>query len=233
MNVRHAATIAFVASIAASAATVLAQQSTEPTGHRHKLRRVPPLPHPPLDGNTAAVGAPLIGLSTDAARGVRRRARRVREHRDSRGRTRPDLQQHVVRGVPLGAGQRRRAYDHRDAVRPVRRWPFRSARRRGRLAAAAVRDRAPEFRSSFRPHANVVAHRITTPLFGAGLLEAIPDAEIQLNARRAEARRRERTRRVDHRRRHRHARASAASAGRRSTRVCSALQPTRTSTRWA
>jgi CxxC motif-containing protein (DUF1111 family) len=32
------------------------------------------------------------------------------------------------------------------------------------------------------PEANVVALRITTPLFGAGLIEAIPDDEIRLNA---------------------------------------------------
>ena len=34
------------------------------------------------------------------------------------------------------------------------------------------------------PEANIVANRLSTPLFGAGLIEAIPDAAIDANARR-------------------------------------------------
>ena len=41
----------------------------------------------------------------------------------------------------------------------------------------AVQERVPA-------EANVVAQRLATPLFGAGLIEAIPDAAIELNARR-------------------------------------------------
>lgn len=37
---------------------------------------------------------------------------------------------------------------------------------------------APEYREVVPREANVVAHRLTTPLFGAGLIEAIPDATI-------------------------------------------------------
>ncbi len=37
---------------------------------------------------------------------------------------------------------------------------------------------APEYREVVPREANVVAHRLTTPLFGAGLIEAIPDAAI-------------------------------------------------------
>jgi len=37
------------------------------------------------------------------------------------------------------------------------------------------------------PEANVVAERISTPLFGAGLIEAIPDAAILANARRPQS----------------------------------------------
>ena len=43
--------------------------------------------------------------------------------------------------------------------------------------APAVQERVP-------PEANVVALRLSTPLFGAGLIEAIPDADILLAARR-------------------------------------------------
>ncbi|HTS21761.1 MAG TPA: di-heme oxidoredictase family protein [Casimicrobiaceae bacterium] len=40
----------------------------------------------------------------------------------------------------------------------------------------------PHVQEVIPPEANVIAHRITTPLFGAGLIEAIPDAEILLVA---------------------------------------------------
>jgi CxxC motif-containing protein (DUF1111 family) len=40
----------------------------------------------------------------------------------------------------------------------------------------------PTAQENIPPEANVVARRITTPLFGAGLIEAIPDAAIAFNA---------------------------------------------------
>ena len=45
MNPRHAAALAALALLATTLASE-AQRSTEPTGHRHKLRHVPPLPRP-------------------------------------------------------------------------------------------------------------------------------------------------------------------------------------------
>jgi CxxC motif-containing protein (DUF1111 family) len=44
----------------------------------------------------------------------------------------------------------------------------------------------PAVRETIPPEANVVARRLTTPLFGAGLIEAIPDAAIIDNARRSQ-----------------------------------------------
>src|SRR5205085_5339619 len=52
------------------------------------------------------------------------------------------------------------------------------------LQARAI---VPEAQESVPLDANVVAQRITTPLFGAGLLEAIPDDEIKLNEKRSKA----------------------------------------------
>ena len=49
------------------------------------------------------------------------------------------------------------------------------------LQALAI---APEALERVPPEANVVAQRLSTPLFGAGLIEAIADAEIEQNARR-------------------------------------------------
>ncbi|MBI3716926.1 MAG: hypothetical protein HY255_13120 [Betaproteobacteria bacterium] len=40
----------------------------------------------------------------------------------------------------------------------------------------------PAVRETIPPEANVIARRITTPLFGAGLIEAIPDQAIRQNA---------------------------------------------------
>jgi len=40
----------------------------------------------------------------------------------------------------------------------------------------------PTAREVVPPEANIVVHRLTTPLFGAGLIEAIPDAEIMMYA---------------------------------------------------
>src|SRR5262249_21186663 len=40
---------------------------------------------------------------------------------------------------------------------------------------------SPGSQETVPPDATVVAHRKTTPIFGAGLIEAIPDAEIQAN----------------------------------------------------
>ena len=42
----------------------------------------------------------------------------------------------------------------------------------------------PQAQERVPPEATIVAQRITTPLFGAGLIEAIPDEAIQLNAQR-------------------------------------------------
>lgn len=49
------------------------------------------------------------------------------------------------------------------------------------LGGSLLQDRAirPDLRETIPAEANVVARRITTPLFGAGLIEAIPDAAIR------------------------------------------------------
>ena len=49
------------------------------------------------------------------------------------------------------------------------------------LGGSLLQDRAlrPDLRETIPAEANVVARRITTPLFGAGLIEAIPDATLR------------------------------------------------------
>ncbi|HUH95477.1 MAG TPA: di-heme oxidoredictase family protein [Casimicrobiaceae bacterium] len=52
------------------------------------------------------------------------------------------------------------------------------------LGGSLLQDKAiePSAQEVIPPEANIVAKRITTPLFGAGLIEAIPDAAILVNA---------------------------------------------------
>ena len=201
MNVRHAA-IAFVASITATAVTVLAQQSTEPTVSPDKLRRVPPLPHPPLDGNVAEFGTPSDRPERRAARRVRGRSRGVRGIETAEGGLGPIFNNTscaTCHSAPVSGGAGtvtvtrfgRSVDGHFDPLA-----------RQGRplLQQFAIAPGAQEF---VPPEANVVAQRITTPLFGAGSPEAIPDDEIEQRHEAKRARRRERTRRGDHRRRDR------------------------------
>jgi len=56
---------------------------------------------------------------------------------------------------------------------------------RGSLLQARAID--PAVQEAIPAQANVVAHRVTTPLFGAGLIEAIPDDVILANAARPKA----------------------------------------------
>jgi len=52
------------------------------------------------------------------------------------------------------------------------------------LGGSLLQEKAidPAAQEVIPPEANIVAQRMTTPLFGAGLIEAIPDAEILANA---------------------------------------------------
>lgn len=55
------------------------------------------------------------------------------------------------------------------------------------LGGSLLQERAidPALREIIPPQANTIARRVTTPLFGAGLIEAIPDATIALGTTRA------------------------------------------------
>jgi CxxC motif-containing protein (DUF1111 family) len=182
MNVRHAA-IAFVASITATAVTVLAQQSTEPTGHRHKLRRDPPLPHPPLDGNVTEFGTPLIGLSAEQLAAFTAGREEFESIETAEGGLGPIFNNTscaTCHSAPVSGGAGtvtvtrfvRLVDGHFDPL---------VAKGGSLLQQFAIAPGAQEF---VPPEANVIAQRITTPLFGAGLLEAIPDDEIERGARR-------------------------------------------------
>jgi len=185
MSASHAATIVLVATLTASLA-VAAQQTTEPSGHRHKLRRVPPLPHPPVDGNAAEFGAPLVGLTSDQIAAFVAGREEFESIETAEGGLGPifnDSSCASCHSAPVsgGAGTTtvtrfgRSTGGHFDPL---------IAKGGSLLQARAI---VPEAQESLPPEANVVAQRLTTPLFGAGLLEAIPDDEIVLNEKRSKA----------------------------------------------
>ena len=185
MSARHPAAIFLVASVMAVALTVTAEPSTAPTGHRQKLRRVPSLPHPPLD-STTELGAPLVGLTTDQRAAFEAGREEFESIETAEGGLGPifnDLSCASCHSTPVsgGAGTTtvtrfgRSAGGHFDPL----------VEKGGSLLQA--RAIVAEAQESVPAEANVVAQRITTPLFGAGLLEAIPDEDILQNEKRSKA----------------------------------------------
>jgi CxxC motif-containing protein (DUF1111 family) len=169
----------------ALAATVSAQLGVggTPTGHRHKLNPVPPRPHPQPNGNSPLFGDPLVGL-TDAQQAAFVAGREEFES---------------IETVEGGLGP----IFNNDSCAACHSTPF-----SGGMSATTVTRFGRSVHGQFDPltnlggsllqefatnpaalehvpaQANVVAKRLTTPLFGAGLLEAIPDSEIMMNAAR-------------------------------------------------
>jgi len=185
MSARHPVATLFVASVTAIALTVAAGPSTLPTGHRQKLRRVPPLPHPPLDSATE-LGAPLVGLTPDQLAAFEAGREEFESIETSEGGLGPifnDMSCASCHSGPVsgGAGTTtvtrfgRASGGHFDPL----------VEKGGSLLQA--RAIVPEAQESVPPEANVVGQRITTPLFGAGLLEAIPDEDILQNEKRNKA----------------------------------------------
>ena len=182
-------------------------------------------------------GDPLPGHHGRRVRGVPARPRRLHRGRDGRGRPGPGVQRH--RAAPSATTCRRSAA---AASSP-------KCARRAATSTGEFVELAPTSGSLFQmfsipthacqpvipPEANVIARRVPIPLFGAGLVEAIPD-ETLLALEDPDDRDRDGISgraRDRHRHRHRRSAASAGSAGRRSTRRCWRSAPTPTGTRWA
>jgi CxxC motif-containing protein (DUF1111 family) len=185
MSARHLAIIVLVTSITV-AVTVTAQTSTAPSGHRHKLLRVPPLPHPPLDGTVAELGAPLLGLTADQLAAFatgREEFESIETVESGLGPIFNNNSCATCHSVPVSGGAGtitvtrfgRTIGGHFDPL----------TEKGGSLLQQLAT--VPQVQEFVPAEANIVAQRITTPLFGAGLLEAIPDDEIILNEKRSKA----------------------------------------------
>jgi CxxC motif-containing protein (DUF1111 family) len=180
MHARHVALIALVAAFTAASLGAIAQRSTEPTGHRHKLRHLPPLPRPPADGNATLFGAPLVGLSAAELAAFAEGREEFESIETADGGLGPIFNNNscaACHTAPVSGGASmvtvtrfgKSVAGHFDPL----------AEKGGSLLQQFATE--PEAQERVPAEANVVAKRVTTPLFGAGLLEAIPDAEIRLN----------------------------------------------------
>ncbi|HEY4066760.1 MAG TPA: di-heme oxidoredictase family protein [Burkholderiaceae bacterium] len=185
MTARHLTPLIAALGIAV-ASQALAQQlgvGGAPTGHRHKLRPVPARPHPAPNGNSPDFGDPLVGLSaseTAAFLAGREEFESVETVEGGLGPIYNNDSCAACHSTPVSGGVSattvtrfgRRAHGRFDPLENL----GGSLQQQFATVPAALEQLPPE--------ANVVARRLTTPLFGAGLIEAIPDAEILTNAAR-------------------------------------------------
>lgn len=144
-------------------------------------------PPPPPGGGPARLpeqgqlGGPLAGLTVaqraEFAAGFE--AFRQRENADSGlGPIFNDVSCIACHGAPAPGGGSRRTVTHFGRVTDGAFDPL------AHLGGSLLQERAlrPELRERVPAEANVTARRVTTPLFGAGLIEAIPDATLRASA---------------------------------------------------
>ena len=127
---------------------------------------------------------------------VRRREGELRRDRERVGRSRPDLQRAQLRRLPRQRRRRRRGPEHRAALRHADQRRVRSAGRTGGslrqlfgiggfnvggLNCNSGTDANPA------PGATIFAGRLTTPLFGLGLVDSLPDSRFDTLASREPA----------------------------------------------
>ena len=181
MTPKHLKAILAATTVAVIATTALAQAGLQPTGHRHKLRHVPPLAHPQPNGNIPQFGDPLLGLTVEQTAAFLAGREEFESVETIEGGLGPIFNNNscaACHSAPVSGGASttfvtrfgRTTNGHFDPL----------ASEGGSLLQQSAID--PSLQEVVPADANVVAHRITTPLFGAGLIEAIPDAEIVVNA---------------------------------------------------
>ena len=123
------------------------------------------------------MGEPLLGLTHAQRSAFDSGPRAVRRVPERGGRTRTRLQRRLLWALPP---RTRRRWSERTGGHDVRQRGagVRPSRRAGRALAAGAGDRPRSARSSSRRKRMWSDRRITPHLFGAGLVEAVPDAEL-------------------------------------------------------
>ena len=171
--------------VAAATATAQLGVGSQPTGHRHKLNPLPPRPHPQPNGNIPQFGDPVLGLTAAQQAAFLDGREEFESIETVEGGLGPIFNNNscaACHSSPVSGGTSkifvtRFGHSGHSGFDPLTNLG-------GSLLQQFATERiAQEY---VPPQANVTARRMTTPLFGAGLLEAIPDADIQTNAARAQ-----------------------------------------------
>lgn len=167
----------------AAAATTMAQmlQGGAPTGHRHKMRPLPAPVHPGQNGNVAQFGDPVFGLTAAQLAAFAAGREEFESVETIEGGLGPIFNGNSCAGchtTPVVGGAGSFAVTRFGRQVNGRFDPLDSLG--GSLLQQFATD--PAALEFVPPQANVVSRRQTTPLFGIGLLEAISDLDILLNA---------------------------------------------------
>jgi CxxC motif-containing protein (DUF1111 family) len=152
-----------------------------PTGHRHKLQPLPPRPHTAPNGNSPDFGDPLVGLTsaeTDAFLAGRAEFESVETVEGGLGPIFNNDSCAACHSTPFSGGVSGITVTRFGRTMHGRFDPL------THLGGSLLQQFAtvPAAIEKVPAVANVTTQRLTTPLFGAGLIEAIPDATILANA---------------------------------------------------
>ena len=170
------------AAIAALAGTSIAQIGSSSFHHRHKLKPAKP-PQRPVPGAGAQFGDPLSGLDAtnlQAFNDGREEFEAVETPEGGLGPIFNDSSCVVCHSAGATGGASAVTVTRFGRVSNGKFDPL-EALGGSLLQRFAI---APEAQEKIPAQANVIAQRVATPLFGAGLIEAIPDGDILLNAQR-------------------------------------------------
>jgi CxxC motif-containing protein (DUF1111 family) len=182
----RAAALSFLLALGMAVGAQAQSQSTQlakggaPTGHRHKLHPEPPRHHPPSNGNSAQLGDPLVGLDADEQAAFLAGREEFESVETAEGGLGPIFNNNscaACHSSPFSGGVStvtvtrfgRMTHGHFDPL--------------ANLGGSLLQQFAtvPAALEHVPASANVMTRRLTTPLFGAGLIEAIPDSEILMN----------------------------------------------------
>ena len=183
MIITALAASSLVALLAGTAGAQLNQASHEATGQRHKFKPLPKPPRP-LPGGAPQFGDPLQGLNAAQTAAFEAGREEFESVETPEGGLGPIFNNNACAachsaGATGGAS-------NIMVTRFGRRLPNGQFDPLTALGGTLLHENAidPKVKEIIPAEANVIARRITTPLFGAGLIEAIPDGEILLNSAR-------------------------------------------------
>jgi CxxC motif-containing protein (DUF1111 family) len=172
------------AGVAVCAFAVAAELGTggAPTGHRHKLKPASASAHPSAQGKTTPFGSSVPGLTSAELAAFEEGREEFESVETPEGGLGPIFNNNACaacHNAPLTGGFGTTTETRFGRLTDSR---FDSL---SRLGGSLLQQNAvdPSILETVPAQANVVAQRLTTPLFGAGLIEAISDADIKRNAR--------------------------------------------------